>query len=61
MLSTFLPLSFNLESGEILGIVGLLGSGKSEIAKALFGIDLAGATRITRLTEVYGGRFRLSS
>ncbi len=33
--------SFNLKYGEILGIVGLLGSGKSEIAKALFGIDLA--------------------
>jgi ribose transport system ATP-binding protein len=31
--------SFNLAVGEILGIVGLLGSGKTEIAKALFGID----------------------
>lgn len=30
--------SFGLRPGEILGITGLMGSGKSEIAKALFGI-----------------------
>jgi len=31
--------SFTLKSGEILGVTGLMGSGKTEIAKALFGID----------------------
>ena len=30
--------SFSVKPGEILGITGLMGSGKSEIAKALFGI-----------------------
>jgi ribose transport system ATP-binding protein len=32
-------ISFDLHYGEILGITGLIGSGKSEIARALFGID----------------------
>ncbi|MCL4415544.1 MAG: sugar ABC transporter ATP-binding protein [Actinobacteria bacterium] len=33
----FKDISFNLQKGEILGIYGLLGSGKSEIGKSLFG------------------------
>ena len=35
----FSDVSFNLKQGEILGITGILGSGKTEIAKALFGVD----------------------
>lgn len=35
----FHDVSFNLYSGEILGIAGLMGSGRTEIARALFGID----------------------
>ena len=31
--------SLNLHSGEVLGLGGMLGSGRSEIARALFGID----------------------
>jgi ribose transport system ATP-binding protein len=31
--------SFQLQAGEILGVVGLLGSGRSELARALCGID----------------------
>lgn len=31
--------SFNLKKGEILGIAGVVGAGKTEIAKAIFGLD----------------------
>jgi ABC-type sugar transport system ATPase subunit len=32
-------ISFNLKSGEILGLFGLLGSGRMNIVRALYGID----------------------
>jgi ribose transport system ATP-binding protein len=32
-------ISFTLHEGEILGIAGLLGSGRTEIAKAIFGLE----------------------
>jgi len=32
-------ISFELRSGEILGIVGSIGAGKSEVARAIFGAD----------------------
>jgi ribose transport system ATP-binding protein len=32
-------ISFSLHRGEILGISGLLGSGRTELARALFGVD----------------------
>jgi len=41
--SVFKDVSFDLHEGEIVGITGLLGSGRSELAKALFGLE--------RLTE----------
>lgn len=31
--------SFTLHKGEVLGIAGLLGSGRSELARAIFGVD----------------------
>jgi ribose transport system ATP-binding protein len=32
-------ISFGLKSGEILGIAGLVGSGRTELARAIFGVD----------------------
>jgi ribose transport system ATP-binding protein len=34
-------ISFNLKKGEILGFVGLVGSGRTEIVRAIFGADKA--------------------
>lgn len=46
--------SFTLHKGEILGIAGLLGSGRSELARAIFGVDPRAGGEIilngTRLT-----------
>lgn len=42
----FQDVSFSLRAGEILGITGLLGSGRSEIAEAIFGIAPADSGEI---------------
>src|SRR5207302_3937618 len=33
------PVSFNVSRGEVLGFAGLVGAGRSEVARAIFGID----------------------
>jgi ribose transport system ATP-binding protein len=49
--------SFDVYPGEVLGIVGLMGSGRTEVARALFGID-----RITAGTiKLEGRQLTLSS
>lgn len=35
----FKPISFTLRKGEILGVAGLMGAGRTEIMRAIFGID----------------------
>lgn len=35
----FTNVNFNLRKGEILGIAGLMGSGRTEIMRAIFGVD----------------------
>jgi rhamnose transport system ATP-binding protein len=35
----FRDISFTLRSGEIVGLAGLVGAGRSEVARAIFGVD----------------------
>jgi simple sugar transport system ATP-binding protein len=54
---TFDDVTFSLRRGEILGITGLLGSGRTEIAEALFGVEPADSGSIT----INGRRRRIRS
>jgi simple sugar transport system ATP-binding protein len=42
----FESISFEVRAGEILGITGLLGSGRTELARSLFGLEPADSGRI---------------
>lgn len=48
---------FNLKKGEILGIVGLVGSGRTEIARAIFGADKVKHKRI----QIDGENIRINN
>jgi simple sugar transport system ATP-binding protein len=39
--SSIAPFSLDLEAGDVLGLAGLLGSGRTEMARLIFGIDNA--------------------
>jgi ABC-type sugar transport system ATPase subunit len=43
----FEDVSFAVRPGEILGVFGLVGSGRSEVAETLFGLHTADAGRVT--------------
>ena len=53
----FSDVSFDLRSGEILGIAGLVGSGRSNIAETLFGVTPADDGTI----ELFGNSVRINS
>ena len=48
---SFRDISFNLKQGEILGFFGLVGAGRSEVMRAIFGIDTLDAGSITLKRE----------
>ena len=43
----FQDISFDLRRGEILGFAGLVGSGRTEVARAVFGADKADSGQVT--------------
>jgi len=46
-LGTFTDVSFTVRSGEIVALAGLVGAGRSEVARAIFGIDRRDAGTVT--------------
>jgi ABC-type sugar transport system ATPase subunit len=52
----FTDVSFEIHAGEIVGLAGLVGSGRTEIARAIFGADPAEGT-----VEIEGRRLRRRS
>ncbi|MBV9672028.1 MAG: ATP-binding cassette domain-containing protein, partial [Verrucomicrobia bacterium] len=45
--SEFNDVSFTVRAGEILGFGGLIGSGRTEVARVLFGVDLAASGTVS--------------
>ena len=53
----FRNVNFTLRKGEILGVAGLVGAGRSEVAQAIFGVDANATGRVL----VHGKEMRLGS
>ena len=53
---SFADISFSLRAGEIVGMAGLVGAGRSEIAQALFGMTPPTAGRVFLQGKVIGPR-----
>jgi ABC-type sugar transport system ATPase subunit len=53
----FKDINFELKKGEILGIAGLMGAGRSEVAETIFGINQASSGGI----EINGTKFKFKS
>ncbi len=50
------PLSFAVRSGEILGVAGLMGSGRTELARAIFGADPTDSGTIKVAGQLLSGK-----
>ncbi|WP_203580039.1 sugar ABC transporter ATP-binding protein [Microbacterium hibisci] len=58
----FRDISFELRAGEIVGLAGLVGAGRSEVARAVFGVDPYESGRVTLLgAPLPGGNPRLAT
>jgi rhamnose transport system ATP-binding protein len=53
----FLDISFEVKAGEVVALAGLVGAGRSEVARAIFGIDRHDAGTVT----INGRRLRKGS
>jgi galactofuranose transport system ATP-binding protein len=51
------PFSLTLHEGEVVGVAGLLGSGRTEMARLMFGVDTADAGRV----EINGREISISN
>jgi ABC-type sugar transport system ATPase subunit len=54
--AAFADVSFTLAPGEILGVFGLVGSGRSDVARAIYGADAATAGEMTLAGKPYRPR-----
>lgn len=52
----FEDISISVRAGEVVGLAGLVGSGRSEVARAVFGVEPADAGQIRIDGEPYRGR-----